>query len=467
MSEAFTPRGWHVGERRSILWRRWGGPTLVALLGSVEASAQSGPVFPPSVVITNYNRVLVGEQESLEAGAYVARVNDTTAGWYNPAGMALVDRTAIGASGSGFETDVLSLENINKAGGSFSISQLPSYFGVVLGADVLHSPYWRLGFSITKPIAWAQGVEGGAAGAERLSYSSSVSFSTLQPTVSVSFAPLRCLRFGVGVGVALTSLTEAQTLSAQVVTATTANAFLRTVDASGSIWDLTADVGLQWDITPNLVLGALLRAPGLKLLSSGALTYQDVDNNGTPWSQAFFHDRSATFDYQFPLEVNVGLGWHSKLFELEGDLRYHTAISAYSLFASQVPIQVTTTGPGGVPVVTSKPFPAVQNAARQVWNWAAGGHINIGEAWSVHAGFFSDYSPTTAAGQDVFRAVNMYGMTLGGRVHGEHLSGSLGFAFSWGNSSSFSFEDPASGASIPTRLSIKTLSLLYAVTYEF
>lgn len=112
----------------------------MALLGSVEASAQSGPVFPPSVVITNYNRVLVGEQESLEAGAYVARVNDTTAGWYNPAGMALVDRTAIGASGSGFETDVLSLENINKAGGSFSISQLPSYFGVVLGADVLHSP---------------------------------------------------------------------------------------------------------------------------------------------------------------------------------------------------------------------------------------------------------------------------------------------------------------------------------------
>jgi len=310
-------------------------------------------------------------------------------------------------------------------------------------------------------------VEGGAAGAERLSYSSHVSFSTLQPTFSVSFAPFRCLRFGLGVGVALTSLSEVQTLSAQVVTATTANAFLRTVDASGSIWDLTSNVGLQWDIASNLVLGALVRLPGLKLMSSGALTYQNVDNNGTPWSQSFFHDRSATFDYQFPLEVNVGLGWHSKLFELEADLRYHTAISAYPLFSSQMPVQVTTTGPGGIPVVTAQPFPAVENAARQVWNWAVGGHVNIGEAWSVHAGFFSDYSPTTAAGQDVFRAVNMYGMTVGGRVHGDHLSASLGFAFSWGNSSNFSFQDPASGTTINTRLSIRTLSLLYAVTYQF
>jgi long-subunit fatty acid transport protein len=456
-----------VSERRSGLLNGWSGAILVALLGAVNASAQTSPVFPPSVVITNYDRVLVGEQESLEAGAFVARVQDTTAGWYNPAGMALVERTAIGASGSGFETDVLSLENVNKAGGAFSITQLPSYFGVVFGDDVLHSPYWRLGFSITKPISWAQDLEGGAAGAERLSYSSHVSFSTLEPTFSVSFAPLRCLRFGVGVGVALTSLSEVQTLSAQVVTTTTANAFLRTVDASGSIWDFTTDVGIQWDITPNLVLGALLRPPGVKLLSSGALTYQNVDNNGTPWSQAFFHDRGAAFDYQSPLEVNVGLAWHSKFFEVEGDLRYHTAISAYPLFSSQMPVQVTTTGPGGVPVVTAQPFPAVQNAARQVWNWAAGGNVNISEAWSVHAGFFSDYSPTTAAGENLFRAVNMYGMTLGGRVRGEHLSASLGFAFSWGNSSSFSFQDPASGTNITTKLSIRTLSLLYAVTYQF
>ena len=91
-----------MGGRRRWWSGGWCGAALFALWGASDAEAQTGPVFPPSVVITNYDRVLVGEQESLEAGAFVARVQDTTAGWYNPAGMALVDRTAIGASGSGF-----------------------------------------------------------------------------------------------------------------------------------------------------------------------------------------------------------------------------------------------------------------------------------------------------------------------------------------------------------------------------
>lgn len=278
---------------------------------------------------------------------------------------------------------------------------------------------------------------------------------------------MSCLRVGAGIGVALTSLSEVQTLSGQAVTTTAANAFLRTLEAAGSIWDLIGNFGLQWDLTPNLVLGALVRFPGLKLLSSGALTYQNVDNDGTPWSQVFFHDRDATFDFQLPLEVNFGLGWHSRLFELEADVRYHAATSDYALLSSRVPVQVATTGPGGLPMVTQTAFPSVNNGAKQVWNWAVGGHVNLGEAWTLHGGFFSDYSPTTAAGADLFRAVDMYGATLGARVHGEHLSASLGFAFTWGNSSSFSFNDPASGATINTKLNIRTLSLLYAVTYQF
>ena len=84
--------------------------------------------------------VLVGQEEALEAGAFVARVGDTTSGWYSPAGMAAVNRTAIGASASGFETDVLSLEGLGKQrGGGMSIYQLPSFFGAVLGKDVIDS----------------------------------------------------------------------------------------------------------------------------------------------------------------------------------------------------------------------------------------------------------------------------------------------------------------------------------------
>ena len=453
---------------RTSLRVSWATPCLGFLLLASTALAQaSGPLFPPSIVITNYDRVLIGEEEALEAGAFVARVGSTTSGWYNPAGMMLVGKTAIGASGTGYETDALSLEGVQKQGGGMSIYQLPSFFGAILGEDVLHSQVWRFGFSIAKPVSWAQGVQAGASTNERVSYSSDVSFSTLMPMISVAFAPVSCLRIGVGVGFAITSLSEVQTLSAQDVTASTANAYLRTLDASGSIWNLTGNLGVQWDITPNLVLGAVMRLPGIKLISSGRLTYQNVDNNGTPWSQVFFKDGEATFDYKVPLDVNVGLGWHSAVFGVEADLRYHTAISDYLLFSSPNLVQVTTTASNGTPLVTTHPFPGVQNGTKQVWNWAVGGRVNVNESWSLHAGFFSDYSPTNATGQAIFRAINMYGFTVGAKVQGEHLSGSFGFGFNWGSSQTFNFGDSATGGTISTKLNITSLQFLYALTYSF
>ena len=440
--------------------------TVVVVPSSVLGQG-SGPVFPPSVVLTNYDRVLVGEEEALEAGAFVARVGDSTSGWYNPAGMMLVDKTVIGGSGTGFETDVLTLSGVQKSGGGFSIGQLPSFLGVVVGRDAINLEHWRFGFSITKPVSWSQSIAGGTAATERFDYSSTVSLNTLLPAFSAAFGPLPCLRFGVGVGIAATSLSEEQTLSGQLTTATTANAFLRSLNASGSVWNLTFNVGGQWDILENLVLGVTVRFPGVKILSSGSLVYQNVDNNGTPWSNVFFRDREAAFDYQLPLDVTFGLGWHSAIFALEGDVRFHSAISDYTLLSSQNQVQVTTTGPGGLPVSTQQPFPGVTNGAKAIWNWAVGGRVNISDAWSLHAGFFSDYSPTTASGQNLFRSVNMYGATLGARVKGEHFSGSFGLGFDWGSSQTFAFGDPASGAVISTKLNIRSFSLLYALTYAF
>jgi long-subunit fatty acid transport protein len=441
---------------------------LLALPGA--ALAQAGTVlFPPSIAITNYDRVLVGQEEALEAGAFVARVGDTTSGWYNPAGMATVTRTAIGASASGFETDLLSLEGVGQQrGGGMSIYQLPSFFGAVLGKEVIDSERWRIGFTITKPTSWNQEIVGGLAGDTRISLSSHVGLSTLLPMFSASYAPFASLRFGAGVGVAITSLSEIQAFSIQAATPTTANAFLRSLDGSGSIWNLTGNVGVQWDVTENVVVGAMMRLPGLKMIQSGHLTYQNVDNRSTPWNQTFFTDQDATFDYRLPLDVSAGVAWRSRSFELELDLRYHGAISEYTLFASDKPIRVTTTDPAtGFPVYTTQAFAGVSNGARTVWNYALGGRYNLNEIWSFHGGFFSDASPTSDAGANLFRSVDMYGITAGAKVRGDHLSGSFGFGYSWGSSPPFQFGDTVTGNPITTRLTVTSLSLLYAVAYKF
>jgi long-subunit fatty acid transport protein len=447
---------------------------LVVLPGWALAQT-STLLFPPSIAITNYDRVPVGQEEALEAGAFVARVGDTASGWYNPAGMATLTRTAIGASASGFETDLLSLEGIGKQrGGGMSIYQLPSFFGAVLGKEVIDSEQWRIGFTITKPTSWNQEIVGGLAGSTRISYSSHVGLSTLVPMFSASYSPFASLRFGAGIGVAITSLSEIQTFSEQDATTTTANAFLRNLDGKGSIWNLTGTLGVQWDATEHIVVGAMMRTPGLKIIQSGSLTYQNVDNRSTqglvpgPWSQTFFTDREATFDYRLPLDVSVGVAWRSKSFEAEFDLRYHGAISEYMLLASNQPIRVTTTDPAtGLPVYSTQPFPGVTNGARTVWNYAFGGRYNLNQAWSFHGGFFSDASPTNAAGANLFRSVDMYGITAGAKVRGDHLSGSFGLGYSWGSSPPFQFGDSVTGNPINTKLTITSLSLLYAVAYKF
>ena len=443
--------------------------SLLTALPGMALAQTGGLLFPPSIAITNYDRVLVGQEEALEAGAFVARVGDTTSGWYNPAGMAALTRTAIGASASGFETDLLSLEGVGKQrGGGMAFYQLPSFFGAVLGKDVIDSEQWRIGLTITKPVSWNQEIVGGLAGTTRISYASHVALTTLLPMFSASYSPFAGLRFGAGIGVGITSLSEIQTLSAQAATPTTANAFLRNLDGGGSVWNLTGTLGVQWDVTENIVVGAMMRTPGLKIIQSGNLTYQNVDNLSTPWNQSFFSDKDASFDYKLPLDVNVGVAWRSRSFEAEFDLRYHSAISEYTLLGSVQPIRITTTDPAtGFPVYTTQPFPGVTNGAKTVWNYAFGGRYNLNEFWSFHAGFFSDASPTNSSGENLFRSVDMYGITAGAKIKGDHLSGSFGLGYSWGSSPTFAFGDPSTGTSTNTKLTITSLSLLYAVAYKF
>jgi long-subunit fatty acid transport protein len=149
-------------------------------------------------------------------------------------------------------------------------------------------------------------------------------------------------------------------------------------------------------------------------------------------------------------------------------VRFHAGIPEYALFTSQSPVLVTTTNPvTGLPVYTQEPFPSVTNGANAVWNFAVGGRYNLDQTWSFHGGFFTDGSPTNASGERVFRSVDMYGITVGAKVRGDHLSGSLGFGYTWGSSPPFTFGDPVAGTPITTRLTITSLSLLYAVAYKF
>src|SRR5271155_3027452 len=104
---------------------------LVGLLFPAVVVAQEQVLFPPTLLVPNYNRVFPGLAESIEAGASLARSWTPPALWYNPAGLVLSDRTTVNASVQGYEVTFLkSSDALNGGVQTSNISTVPTFVGV-------------------------------------------------------------------------------------------------------------------------------------------------------------------------------------------------------------------------------------------------------------------------------------------------------------------------------------------------
>ena len=74
-------------------------------------SIEQVATMPPNVVLGNYDSVPVGPSGGLEGGAYVARVSDPSAAWFNPAGLSQV-RAQISASAGVYKWIAVSPEHL-------------------------------------------------------------------------------------------------------------------------------------------------------------------------------------------------------------------------------------------------------------------------------------------------------------------------------------------------------------------
>src|SRR5256885_3338785 len=80
---------------------------LLLALAPFAAAAQIAPItntpvpLSKALIFPNYDNVLVGKDEALEGGAYIARVGDAAANFYNPAGPVRAEGASLNASSAG------------------------------------------------------------------------------------------------------------------------------------------------------------------------------------------------------------------------------------------------------------------------------------------------------------------------------------------------------------------------------
>mgnify|MGYP003694658757 CR=1 FL=1 len=93
-----------------------GTACLVAHPAFAQVDAVSTP--PPNLVLDNYNSVPVGPCGGLEGSAYIARVGDPSAAWFNPAGLARQSTAQISGSAGVYQSTSVTPTSLPNRGGS-------------------------------------------------------------------------------------------------------------------------------------------------------------------------------------------------------------------------------------------------------------------------------------------------------------------------------------------------------------
>jgi hypothetical protein len=101
--------------------------TVVCLLPARAAAQVEQVTTPPqNLILSNYNSVPVGPYGGLEGSAYVARVDDPSAAWFNPAGLARQSSAQVSGSAGVYQFTTVTPRALPNRGGSPSSCRISS-----------------------------------------------------------------------------------------------------------------------------------------------------------------------------------------------------------------------------------------------------------------------------------------------------------------------------------------------------
>jgi hypothetical protein len=460
---------------RSFIVRTLWRVCLTALVGAafdVSLSAHQNPdlVTPPAnVLLSNYNTVPVGPNAGLESGAYVARVGDPSAAWINPAGLSRGQSAELSGSSGVYQLSTVSPKALPNPGGS--IQDIPSLVGFTV--PKLFGGKWTLGVAVLTSNSWTQSTDSQVISdrgstRDRFGYSADSQFAQLASAASLGFASGRW-RLGGGLALIETEISRNEVVSDRVATDANLASVLIDSRGSGSAIQVRPLIGVQYDLSPHLFVGAALRGHGVTLLKSGSYTAEAQADDGTASQGVSFFDSSAAFDYRFPFELHGGVAYVVPRVELEFDVHGFTGVGTYALLSSTEPIiTYASPGAGASPVIGQQPFNGFSSQSRGVANVSTGGHVALTSngAWSVHFGAETDLSPAGPNDQ-VFTHVNMYGGTLGVSGTKAGFSFSVGVNYRSGSSDNVILRHLSTADATATTIRVRTIGLIYSLSYKF
>jgi hypothetical protein len=422
---------------------------------------------PPNVVLPNVNGVPVGPFGGLEGGAYVARVDDPSAAWFNPAGLSRAKTAQITGSAGLYQFTTVAPESLPNPGGA--LDQIPNLVGYSMGV----TPHCTGGFALVTSNSWNQETDselivGTAAAGERFGYSADGEFTRRNLNLSGGCEKGRW-RYGAGAVFSVTSLRLVDTISDRVTSSTGLRTLLLTSRKSGSSLQLRPVFGVQYDPSMGWHAGLVIRTPAANLHRSGQYSADGTLHLGAASEGLSVFDNEAEFTYKVPWEFQIGVAYIRDRFQAEFDVQQLTGLESYTLLGTNNPIIIySDDGLGGPPTVQTRPFEGLSSAGRPITNIAAGGHYQLlkDHSYKIHAGFTTDHSPVQSSDR-VFDQVDLNAWTIGLSGKASKLQFAAGLNFRTGESGDIHVRDLLNGQPLLTSIKIKTTALIYSLSYEF
>ena len=446
-------------------------PLAAATRAAAQPSAPAATVPPVNLILPNYNSVPVGEVAALEGGAFLARADDASAGFYNPAGLVRAEQSSISGSSGTYQLGSVSPDRLTNVEGSFQ--QIPAMFAVLV-TDLRGRPNWAGGFTVTRSAAWNQAVDAEALTSlggrtNRLRFSTDASYDTWLASVGLGYARTDRLRFGAALDGQYTSMSRRQSVTDQLFTGTTLSAVAAGSLGSVSTSHLRATLGTQFSAGRGIHVGAMLRTQGLGITSSGKASFESLVSSDSSIATSAFFDPSASARYKLPFEFKAGAAWIGARAQAEIDVLTYAGTGEYLGIESGEPVSIVVdSGPASAPVLTQIGYQGPVVDSRTVVNVALGGSYQLreGRTWMLHGGYTTDRSPV---GDDdtTFTRVNLQHLTVGLSGRTKLFLGSFGFRYSTGRSAPVVLGTAADGAPIQTRFKVKSFGFVYSLALLF
>lgn len=433
-----------------------------------------------AIVLPNYNTNPIGERAGLQGGAFLVRVNDVSATWYNPAGLVKAQRNSITGNASAFVYQQ-GKKDENDEGSTFV--PVPSLIGNV--GKIYPNLAW--GFSVATPnnlkisneIRSTKDATNIPASDYTYNERNDGLFSLTTPGVAIATSLTENLRIGFGLRyymyesrnfrniVHFNEHTDSNDLGFIITDA---------FDIQYSSNSLRANLGIQYDLSENLSIGFMFRTPTYQVSSEGS-QYQVLGQHISGGSETvnIQDERNLDVDFSLPYEIGTGISYTGLKWEFEVNLRYYGAVEETNLLDFQLDQKGLSLGGDPYTNISSSFQAKLAYEFEPVINYSIGLGRKIGKSTILQAGYFTDNSPLVGDTATVpFSHMDLVGYTLGITSYTRNASSSYGLLYLTGEQEGVLAENKARDAgdgsgpqfeSITQSLSI--LGLMISGSYYF